>query len=275
MNQLSDLDRLLKNKPVLLGCGIDSASPAVAEMAGMLGYDVVWADLEHASIDHRVSEEFCRGAKAGGAMPMLRIPDTNRCHVLHALEAGARFVVVPMVETPEQAREIVAHGKFSPLGNRGVNGSSRGIEYGIGDKLENMRLADKNTYLFVQIETVEAVNRCEEIIAVGGITGGLVGPADLSVSLGKPLAFDDPDVVASFRKAVRTIRAKGKISAAVVPHPALMQVSIEEEVQIMICAGETSSLREYLQQKLRNVASMLSQGKNSNGVGGRTSKNDL
>jgi len=259
MTQASDLDQLLKKKPTLLGCGIDSASPAIAEMAGMLGYDIVWADLEHASIDHKLSEEFCRGARAGGAMPMLRIPDSSRCHVLHALEAGARFVVVPMVESPEQARDIVAHGKYSPPGNRGVNGSSRGLAYGIGDKLENMRLADRNTYLFVQIETVLAVRRCAEIIAVEGITGGLVGPADLSVSMGKPLAFDDPEVVASFRQAIRTIRSHGRISAAVIAHPALLEAGIEENLQIMICAGEISGLREHLQQKLNNVNHLLRQ----------------
>lgn len=253
----TELERLLSEKTMLLGCGIDSASPAVAEMAGMLGYDVVWADLEHCSVDLRLAEEFCRGAKAGHALPMLRLPDSSRAHILHALEAGAQFVVVPMVESPEEAEAIVRHGKFSPLGRRGINGSSRGLRYGIGDKLESMRMADHDTYLFVQIETVEALRRCEEIVAVEGISGGLVGPADLSLSMGKPLSFDDPEVLAGFRQALRAIRRQGKISATVAGHPALIRAGVEEGLQILICAAERAGLREYLQQSLRKMADML------------------
>lgn len=251
------LQELIQRKGVLWGFAVDSASPTVAEMAGMIGYDILWVDLEHGNVGPREAELFCVGAKAGGGLPLLRIQSADRTHVLHALEAGARLVVVPMVNNPETARQIVEHGKYAPCGNRGFHGGMRGLRFGIGDKLEAMQWADRETALFVQIETVEAVNRCADIVAVEGIAGALVGPADLSVSMGKPLAFDDPEVLTLLRQALIEIRAAGKIAATVASHPALLRVALDAGVQIVICASETSSLRTQLEQQLREATALL------------------
>ncbi|MEO7651748.1 MAG: aldolase/citrate lyase family protein [Bryobacteraceae bacterium] len=253
MTPSDDLFELLEQHGVLLGCAVDSASAATAELAGMLGCDLVWADLEHCSVDFQQAENFCRGAKAGGSLPLLRVAGAERTQILHALEAGARLIVVPMVDSPELALEVVRHGKYAPLGIRGFNGSSRGLGYGIGNSVEKMRWCNEQTHLFVQIETVEAVRRCAEIVGVEGITGGLVGPGDLSVSMGRPLAFNDPEFLALFRKAVRTIREQGKVAATVSARPALTQAALEEGVQILICTTDTVCVRTHLGQVLREV----------------------
>jgi 4-hydroxy-2-oxoheptanedioate aldolase len=257
MNQNKDLHELIQEHSVLLGCCIDSASPGIAELAGMLGFHFVWGDLEHLSVDLALAENFCRGADAGGALPMLRIAGANREHVLHALEAGARIVVVPMVESAATAKTIVQHGKYAPEGMRGVNGSSRGLRYGIGDKLRTMQWANEQTHLFVQIETVEGARRCSEIVATEGISGGLVGPADLSVTMGKPLAFEDPEVIALFRQSIRAIRREGKIAAAVAAHPVLLEVGLEEGLQVVVCAWETGGLRTIWERTLRDVGKQV------------------
>lgn len=257
MQPISELHRRIAEKQVLVGAGIDSASPAMAEMAGMLGYDLVWGDLEHSAATSREAELFCMGAAAGGAWPLLRIQGLARTHILRALEAGARLVVAPMVESPEQAREFVEHGKYRPLGNRGFNGSARGLRYGIGDKLETMRWANRETHLFVQIETPAAVTRAAEIVGVDGITGGLVGPADLSVAAGKPLAFDDPEVLDLFSRAIRGIRSTGKIAAAAAGHPALINAARAAGIQILVCAGEWPGVRADFQRIQKEIAAML------------------
>jgi len=135
---------LIPERGVLLGCCIDSASPAIAELAGILGFDFVWADLKHLSVDRTQAENFCRGAKAGGALSLLRAPGAERDHILHALEAGANLVVVPMVESPETAVAIVRHGKYAPLGMRGFNGSPRGMQYGVGQRADASFRTDRN-----------------------------------------------------------------------------------------------------------------------------------
>jgi 2-keto-3-deoxy-L-rhamnonate aldolase RhmA len=248
-----DLFSRLEEKPTLFGCAIDSASPAVAELAGLIGFDVVWADMEHRWINFERIEEFCRGARSGGAIPMIRIPNTSRDYVLHALDAGASIVVAPMVETAETSREMVRHGKFLPSGNRGYNGATPGMGYALGSREQNMRDANERLALLVQIESGEAAENCNEIVSVDGIAGSMVGPADLSIALGKPMQFDDADFQSILRKILRTIRGAGKLAAIAGGHPALVRVALEESAQLVICASEANGLRGYLQKTLADV----------------------
>src|SRR5204862_7850094 len=114
--------------------------------------------------------------EAGGATPVIRVPDGQRHHVLRALEVGANIVVVPMINTAEQARQVVRFGKFPPLGLRGYNTRSRGMNYGLGGApAEMFEKANAATHLFGQVETTESVENLEAICAVDGISGILVG----------------------------------------------------------------------------------------------------
>ena len=249
----SQLHALIRDKKVLLGCGCDSVSPVAAELAGMLGFDAVWADLEHGPADWRDAQIFCQAAKAGGALTILRVQSGARNHVLHALDIGANIVVVPMIESPEQAQAVVQHGKYAPIGKRGFAGSPRGLEYGIeSDKVALIRRLNRETHLFVQIETATALERCEEIVSMDGLSGALVGPADLSFSLGKPLDFN-AGFIEKFAAAVRTIRAQGKIAATATAHAGLIDAGIDAGLQILICASEVVSLRADWSRILREM----------------------
>ena len=138
MNSDSELHERIRSKKMLYGCGVESLNPATTELAGMVGFDLVWGDLEHGAGSPNQVETFCIAAKAGGALPIIRISFTDRTHIMRALEAGARLVAVPMVETPEMAREIVEYGKYKPVGNRGFAGSTRGVRYGFTDPATSM-----------------------------------------------------------------------------------------------------------------------------------------
>jgi 2-keto-3-deoxy-L-rhamnonate aldolase RhmA len=239
----SKLHEFTARKKVLLGCGCDSISPVSAELAATLGFDAVWADLEHGPASWREAQTFCQAAKAGGALGLLRVPSARRHHILHALDVGADIVVVPMVDSRATAEQVVEHGKYAPLGKRGFAGSPRGIRYGCADdKLELVRQANRQTHLFVQIETAEALERCRDIVSVEGLSGGLVGPADLSFSLGRPLDFS-ADFIAHYVTAIRTIRAAGKIAATATAVPELIAAGLEAGLQIIVCASEIVSLR--------------------------------
>jgi 2-keto-3-deoxy-L-rhamnonate aldolase RhmA len=256
-DQPSQLHALIDRRKTLIGCACDSVSPVAAELAGMLGFDAVWADLEHGPADWRDAQVFCQAAKAGGAQAILRVQSADRNHVLHALDVGANVVVVPMVETRETAQAVVQHGKFAPLGRRGFAGSPRGIGYGIADdKLDLIRRTNRETHLFVQIETAAALERCAEIVAVDGLSGALVGPADLSFSLGRPLDFN-ADFIARFAAAVRTIRAQGRIAATATAHAGLIEAGIEAGLQILVCASEVISLRADWSRVLRETKSKI------------------
>ena len=180
---------------VLRGVAVLSRAPQIAELAGRLGFDLVWIDVEHGGVSFGEVETLCMAAESGGAVPVVRLPDHHRHHILRALEVGARIVIVPMVNDAETAREVVRHGKFPPLGERGFNTRSRGLNYGLAGLPEisnTFAAANAGTHLIAQIETLEAAENLDAICAVDGISGVLVGPGDLSVSMGKTAAFTDP-----------------------------------------------------------------------------------
>src|ERR1043166_5755150 len=103
----SELHDRIQKKKLLLGVGIDSIHPANVELAGMLGFDLAWGDLEHGTGSPHQAELFCIAAKAGGMLPILRVPFAERPFITLGLEAGARLISIPMVESPETARQIV------------------------------------------------------------------------------------------------------------------------------------------------------------------------
>lgn len=240
------LREILRRKPVLVGCALDSAVPAFVEMAGRVGFDVVWLDLEHYRRSPRETEAFCIACDASGAMPLLRVADASRESILPALEMGARFVVVPMVESAQTARQIVQWGKFAPLGGRGYNGATRGMHYALESRLPTMDSANEQTYLFPQIESLQGVQNCAEIVGVDGIEGALVGPADLSISAGMPLDFTNPAFRALFRSAIQAICGQGKIAAVATAHPDLVDDALDCGAQIILCASDMAAVREHL-----------------------------
>src|SRR5436305_48036 len=115
----------------LFGAAVLSCAPQIAEMAGLVGFDTVWLDVEHGGVSYSEIERLCMAIESGGAIPTVRLPNHHREHVMRALEVGARIVVVPMIEDATMAREIVRFGKFPPLGERGFNSRSRGVGYGL------------------------------------------------------------------------------------------------------------------------------------------------
>ena len=99
--------------------------------------------------------------------------------------------------------------------------------------------------------------RCKEIVEVEGISGGVIGPADLSISMGKPLQFDHPEVIDAVCSAIRQIRALGKIAISVTGHPVLARASIEAGAQISVCATERGSLRKHWTQTLTEMKTLV------------------
>jgi 2-keto-3-deoxy-L-rhamnonate aldolase RhmA len=110
--------------------------------------------------------------------------------------------------------------------------------------------------LFPQIETVDALRRCKEIVGVEGISGGVIGPADLSFSMGKPLRLDEPEMIEAVSHAVREIQALNKIAIPVTRHPKLLKASLEAGARVFVCVGERAALTAQWQQALREFRTM-------------------
>lgn len=237
---------------VLLGCAINSGSARLAEMAARVGFDVIWIEMEHASVDLVGAEALCTAVSAGGAVPLVRAGGWRREHVLLALEVGARIVVVPMIQDAAMARDVVQFGKFPPLGARGYNTCSRGLGYGL-DHPRAMNTANDETILLPQIETVEAAENVQAICSVDGIGGVFVGPGDLSASLGRAGDFDNPELRRLACTCIDTARSAGLHAGILAPPGGLMAAAREAGADLCIAASDLGACAVQWRQQLAGL----------------------
>jgi 2-keto-3-deoxy-L-rhamnonate aldolase RhmA len=233
---------------ILLGASINSASSRTAELAARIGFDVIWIEMEHASADLMTAEAMCRAAQANGALPLVRTSGYRREQILHALEIGASIVVAPLVNDAETAREVVRHGKFRPIGERGYNTRSRAADFGL-EPLPVIRM-NAETYLFPQVETCQAVANVEGILAVEGIAGILIGPGDLSADLGCPGDFTNPALIDMTTTCIRAARAAGKHAGILVAPGPLLDAAIAAGADLCIIGSDFGAMIQVWRSQL-------------------------
>ncbi len=238
----------------MVGTAVLSCAPQIAELAGRVGFDTVWLEVEHGGASYSQIEQLCMAVESGGAIPTVRLPNHHREHVIRALEVGACIVVVPMVNDADIAREIVRWGKFPPQGERGFNSRSRGVGYGLQPTIEAFEQANRSTHLFAQIETMEAASNIEAICGVDGLAGIFVGPGDLSVSMGRMAQFADPELASAVTKVIWTARAAGKHAGILTSPGPLLNAAIEAGADLVFCAGDINDLARTWRDTIQSLA---------------------
>lgn len=209
MNRLHGLLSHATKKPVL-GAALYSYDPIFLEIAGQLGFQVIWIEMEHAPITFAEAADLCRMAAGSGMLTMIRIPDARRESVLKAAECGPDMIDIPMADSPEQVAELVRYAKFAPEGARGFFSVSRALKYGIVESVpaEQQKL-NRELTLLAQIETKEALGRIEDIASIPNVDI-FIGPADLAASLGIPGQTNHPRLLEAAAEIVRVARKHGK-----------------------------------------------------------------
>jgi len=165
-------------------------SPAVAELMAEAEFDWLFIDAEHSTLD---TSEMQALLQAAGATPcVIRLSSGEEVPIKKALDIGAAGIIAPQVNSADHARRIVQAAKYAPLGQRGL-GIARAHRYGLKIR-EYMQNANDDIAVIVQAEHRDAVAQIREIVSVDGVDGVLIGPYDLSASLGRPGAVDHPEV---------------------------------------------------------------------------------
>jgi 2-keto-3-deoxy-L-rhamnonate aldolase RhmA len=204
---MNELSQAIQGRGALLGTLITVASPSVSESLSASGLDWLFFDLEHSVLDLAAVQGMIQAMRPG-CLSFIRVEEPAAVYVKRALDTGCSGVIVPQVNSVAIAKAMVHAGKFAPLGNRGV-GLGRAVGYGAslagGLKSENRR-----TSLVPQIEHVEAVEAVHEIVALEGVDAVLVGPYDLSSSLGIPGEVMDSRVQDRIQRVLDAARAVGK-----------------------------------------------------------------
>lgn len=176
------------NKIVSMGSWITLAHPAIAEIMAKAGFEWLVVDLEHSVITLREAEELIRTIDLCGVKPYVRMTANDPNQIKRVLDAGAKGIIVPMVNSYQEVEKAAKAMFYPPKGSRGV-GLARAQGYGA----EFKRYLDehKNLDLIVQIEHIDAVNQLEEILSFSELYGFIVGPYDLSASMQIPGQFND------------------------------------------------------------------------------------
>jgi len=198
----------------LLGAAACTYNPIFAEMVAKVGLDLLWIEMEHAHITFPEAGDLCRIASGLGLLTMIRVPDSSRQNVLWAAELGPDILDLPMANSPDVVEELVRYGKFAPVGERGSFSGSRAANYGFGAPYpEQQQRINEDLCLMIQIETKQAVERAEELCSVPGLDAILIGPGDLSASLGLVGQGTHPEVLAAADRAIAVAKSHGKLVA--------------------------------------------------------------
>ncbi|MDQ7910152.1 aldolase/citrate lyase family protein [Phytohabitans sp. ZYX-F-186] len=154
------------------------------EIMALAGFDFVVVDMEHGALDLADVSRLVAVAAARGLTPLVRVPDHGATTIQRVLDAGARGVLVPHVDTAAQAESVVRAMRFPPRGHRGAGGTGRAGRWGLLPRDEYVRQGDTAVLCVPQLESAEAIADAPAILAVDGVDAVFVGAADLALSLG-------------------------------------------------------------------------------------------
>ena len=209
----------LQNGEVLLGqMVLELFTPGIGPMLDACGLDFVIFDMEHGRCDLGLLSEMiasCRGSKI---VPLARVPDAAYAPLSRALDIGARGVMVPRVETRQQAEEIVSELKYAPQGKRGV---ALGIAHDLyqAGTADFFAAANEEIAVILLLETEKAFENLDEIVSVPGVDVAWMGHYDLTVSMGIPAQFDHPRLLAAMDALVTSCKRHGVAPGFLPPTP--------------------------------------------------------
>ena len=232
-----------------IGLWLSSTSSYMAEIAATSGYDWLLIDGEHAPNTIQDLYHQLQAIAPYASQPVIRPVEGNRSLIKQVLDIGARTLLIPMVDTAEQAREIVSATRYPPVGTRGVGaGVARAARWG---RVENyMAQANDELCLLIQVESKTALDNLDAILEVEGIDGVFIGPADLSASLGYPDNAGHPDVQRIIEQSIRRIRAAGKAAGFLAVDPEMAHKALAWGANFVAVGVDTNLYTRALDKRL-------------------------
>lgn len=238
---ITTLKDKLKNHEPAVGGWIMTGSNTVAEIMARAGFDWIAIDTEHTAITMREVEELVRTIQYLGVPALVRLTSNNADQIKLVMDAGASGIIVPCVQMAEEASKAVAAMHYPPKGERGI-AIGRAAAYGAEDGLRRyMEWLDQYSVCIVQIEHIDAVENAEDILAVEGVDGYMMGPYDLSTSMGLTAQFDHPDFLAAMDVVKKAGEKSGKPGGlhVVEPDEEQLKQKLEEGYQFIAYGIDT------------------------------------
>jgi len=247
------LRKLLERGETAIGCWIHMCSSIGAEVVGLAGFDVVIIDHEHGPSDFLNTISLMQAISATPATPIMRVPWNDHVYIKRALDVGARGIIIPSVDTADQARAAVAACHYPPAGVRGsAYGLVRASDYGFQAERYVADLPD-GILVMCQIESATAVKNVDEIAAVEGVDVLFVGPIDMSASMGIMGQTDSPALIEMRARAEKGIKAAGKWMGGLAVKGDSIQAMKERGYDIVTGVSDVSLLRDAAVAHLKSL----------------------
>ena len=235
----------LREGKVQLGTGFGQLRSAeIPRLLAAAGFHWAFIDTEHGSFDLETVQDLCRVSLMCGLSPIVRVGELQYTLVARALDSGAQGVIFPRVESPELLAQAISWAKFPPVGVRGYGLTAVHVDYEKVSFPQVIAHMNANTMVVMQIESHLAIERREELLAVPGVDAVMIGPADLSISLGVPGEFEHPTMVKAIESVVETCLRRGVIPGMQTRNPALARFWKERGMLFLGCSNETAMIYE-------------------------------
>ncbi|MFD1800891.1 2-keto-3-deoxy-L-rhamnonate aldolase [Mixta tenebrionis] len=239
----------LRRGEAQIGLWLSSTTAYMAEIAATSGYDWLLIDGEHAPNTIQDLYHQLQAVAPYAGQPVIRPVEGNRALIKQVLDIGAQTLLIPMIDSAQQAREMVAATRYPPAGVRGVGASvARAARWG---RIENyMAQANDELCLLIQMESKAALDNLDAILEVEGIDGVFIGPADLSASLGYPDNAGHPEVQRIIEQSIRRIRAAGKAAGFLAVDPEMARKCLQWGANFVAVGVDTMLYSEALDRRL-------------------------
>src|SRR3954452_20878913 len=236
--------RQLRAGKLAIGLGVRNARTVdIAQIARTSGFDWLFIDCEHSSMDLDMAAQIAAASLAVGISPIVRVGGLEHWHASRLLDNGAQGIVFPHVDNAQEAKRVADACRFPPIGKRSMGGGLQQTNFAAMPIADTARVVNEETLVVVMIESPQAVASCDEIAAVPGVDAVLIGTNDLCFEMGIPGQFTDPRVAEAYKKFIAACRKHGKFPGMGGMYtPELLERHIAMGVQLVLSGSDFNLL---------------------------------
>ena len=242
--------QLLAGK-IAIGMGVhQSRTVDIAGIAKTCGFDWLFIDMEHSALDLGVAANIASAALAINISPLVRVPGKEHHHASRMLDAGAQGIVIPHIDSVEEAKRAVAHCKYPPMGHRSLYGQQPQFQFNSPAPAQAMQLANDEILVIVMLESPDAIAQADAIAAVPGVDVVMIGTSDLSAEMGIPGQTGHERIVDAYQTVIAACKKHQKIPGmgGVVDH-ALMEKYIQMGMRFILSGSDITFLMTGAKQR--------------------------
>lgn len=254
----------LRNGEIVFGCALQQyRSAEVPRLLAAAGFDYLFIDTEHGGFNLETVQDMVCASNQAGITPFVRVGEMLYSLVTRALDVGAQGIIFPRVEDPLLLPKAINWTKFPPAGTRGFGITPPQLDYERRSLPEIIEHLNEHTMVIAQFETVRSIENCEEILAIPGIDVAMVGPTDLSISLGVPGEFDHPKLLDAVSRLVAACERHG-VFPGIHCRSARMAIPwLRRGMRLLGCGSEHGMILEKVTETMAELQAAQSEQKSA------------